>query len=156
MYYLIQRFTEMDEHNGKDTYKAVERIFYEQCKVHEEAVTVKQKTGGSVMQNPPTRREATYDGHKGPDYQAQVAETCNSDKEAQLITCVIPQTSACAKIRQIVYERAYIVTIWLDSSFLRSRFVDQTTRRRPGERFSFGLRKYADLSRFPIALWDDF
>jgi len=93
MYYLIQRFADMDGHNGKDTYKAVERIFYEQCEVNEETISVKQKTGGNVMQNP-SDPDATYDGHKGPGYQAQIAETCNPENEAQLITCVIPQTAA--------------------------------------------------------------
>jgi len=93
MHYLIQRFAEMDEHNGKDTYKAVERIFYEQCEVNEETVSIKQKTGGNVMQNP-SDPDATYDGHKGPGYQAQIAETCNPQNEAQFITCVIPQTAA--------------------------------------------------------------
>src|SRR4030066_160132 len=33
-------------------------------------------------------------GHKGPGYQAQIAETCHPDNEVQLITCVLPQTAA--------------------------------------------------------------
>ncbi|KKL88257.1 hypothetical protein LCGC14_1926520, partial [marine sediment metagenome] len=93
MYYLIQRFADMDEYTRKDTYKAVERIFYEQCEVHEETVSIKQKTGGDVMQNP-SDPDATYDGHKGPGYQAQIAETCNPQNEVQIITCAIPQTAA--------------------------------------------------------------
>ncbi|MBN2258421.1 MAG: transposase [Anaerolineaceae bacterium] len=93
MYYLIQRFADMDECNRKDTYKAVERIFYEQCEVHEETVSIKQKTGGDVMQNP-SDPDATYDGHKGPGYQAQIAETCNPQNKVQIITCAIPQTAA--------------------------------------------------------------
>jgi len=52
MHYLIQRFADMDEYTRKNTYKAVERIFYEQCEVHEEKVCIKKKTGGNVMQNP--------------------------------------------------------------------------------------------------------
>jgi hypothetical protein len=93
MYYLIQRFADMDEYTRKDTYKALERIFYEQCEVHEETVSIKQKTGGHVMQNP-SDPDATYDGHKGPGYQAQIAETCHPENEVQLITCAIPQTAA--------------------------------------------------------------
>ena len=93
MYYLIQRFADMDEYTRKATYKAVERIFYEQCEVHEETVSIKQKTGGDVMQNP-SDPDATYDGHKGPGYQAQIAETCNPQNEVQIITCAIPQTAA--------------------------------------------------------------
>jgi len=93
MYYLIKRFADMDKHNGKDSYKALERIFYEQCDVQEDRVQIKKKTGGDVMQNP-SDPDATYDGHKGPGYQAQIAETCNPDNEVQLITCAIAQTAA--------------------------------------------------------------
>jgi hypothetical protein len=93
MYYLIQRFADMDEYTRKDTYKALERIFYEQCEVHEETVSIKQKTGGDCLQNP-SDPDATYDGHKGPGYQAQISETCDPENEAQLITCAIPQTAA--------------------------------------------------------------
>ena len=93
MHYLIQRFADMDEYTGKDTYKALERIFYEQCEVHEANVSITKKTGGNVMQNP-SDPDATYDGHKGQGYQVQIAETCNPENEAQLITCAIPQTAA--------------------------------------------------------------
>ena len=93
MYYLIPRFADRAEYARKDTYKALERIFYEQCEVHEETVSIKQKTGGQVMQNP-SDPDATYDGHKGPGYQAQIAETCNPDNEVQLITAAMPQTAA--------------------------------------------------------------
>ena len=93
MYYLIQRFADVDEYTRKDTYKALDRIFYEQCEVHEDKVCVKDKTGGNVMQNP-SDPGASYDGHKGPGYQAQISETCHPDNEVQLITCAIPQTAA--------------------------------------------------------------
>ena len=93
MHFVIQHFGNDEKHNNKDSYKALEQIFYEQCEVHEEQVIIKQKTGGNVMQNP-SDPDATYDGHKGPGYQAQLAETCNPQNEAQLITSVIPQTAA--------------------------------------------------------------
>ncbi len=92
MYYLIQRFADKGEHSNRDTYKAVERIFYEQCEVHEEKVCIKKKTGGNVMQNP-SDPDATYDGHKGPGYQVQISETCHPENEIQLITCALPQTA---------------------------------------------------------------
>ena len=92
MYYLIQRFADIDEYSRKDTYKAMERIFYEQCEVHEDKVCIKDKTGGNVMQNP-SDPDATYDGHKGPGYQTQIAETCHPDNEVQLITAAFPQTA---------------------------------------------------------------
>jgi len=92
MHFIIRHFGSHAEHNGKDTYKAVERIFYEQCEVHEEKVSIKKNTGGNVMQNP-SDADATYDGHKGPGYQVQIAETCNPENETQLITCALPQTA---------------------------------------------------------------
>lgn len=93
MYTLIRRFADLDEYTRKDTYKALERIFYEQCDVSEDKVSIKQKTGGHVMQNP-SDPDATYDGHKGQGYQAQLAETCNPENDVQLITAALPQTAA--------------------------------------------------------------
>ena len=92
MYLLIRCFANTAEHTGRNTYKAMDRIFYEQCEVHEEKVCVKKKTGGNVMQNP-SDPGATYDGHKGPGYQVQLSETCHPDNEVQLITCALPQTA---------------------------------------------------------------
>jgi len=92
MHYLIQRFADKGEHSNRDTYKAVERIFYEQCEVYEEKVFIKKETGGNVMQNP-SDPDATYDGHKGPGYQVQISETCHPENETQLITCALPQTA---------------------------------------------------------------
>ena len=54
---------------------------------------VKAKTGGDCLQNP-SDPDATYDGHKGPGYQVQIAETCSPDNEVQLITGALPQTAA--------------------------------------------------------------
>jgi len=93
MYFLYRRFADNLEHSNRDTYKALERIFYEQCEVCEETLSIKQRTGGNVMQNP-SDPGASYDGHKGPGYQTQLAETCNPENEVQLITCAIPQTAA--------------------------------------------------------------
>jgi hypothetical protein len=93
MLVIIKQFCDNPEHNNKNTYKAVERIFYEQCQVKEEKVIVKEKTGGDVMQNP-SDPDATYDGHKGSGYQVQLAETCSRENEVQLITSAIAQTAA--------------------------------------------------------------
>jgi len=92
MHFIIQYFCGNEKHNGKDTYKAVERIFYEQCKVSEEEVIIRKKTGGNVMQNP-SDPDATYDGHKGSGYQVQLSETCNAGNDVQLITSAIAQTA---------------------------------------------------------------
>jgi len=93
MHFIIRHFGGNSKYNGKDTYKAVERIFYEQCEVHENKVAIKKHTGGNVMQNP-SDPDATYDGHKGPGYQVQIAETCNPENDVQLITSAIAQTAA--------------------------------------------------------------
>ena len=90
MHFIIQHFSGNVKHNNKDTYKAVERIFYEQCEVHEDKVTIKKKTSGNVMQNP-SDADATYDGHKGSGYQVQLLETCNEENDVQLITSAIAQ-----------------------------------------------------------------
>ena len=43
--------------------------------------------GGEVLQNP-SDPDATYDGHKGSGYQAQISETCGESNDVQLITGV--------------------------------------------------------------------
>jgi len=93
LYQVLRHFADQPAHAKRSSYRALERIFYEQCEVHEDKVLVKAKTGKTVMQNP-SDPDATYDGYKGPGYQAQIAETCHPDNEAQLITCVLPQTAA--------------------------------------------------------------
>jgi len=90
---VLRLFADQPAHTGRSSYQALERIFHEQCEVQEEKVTVKEKTGSTVMQNP-SDPDATYDGHKGPGYQVQIAETCNPENEVQLITCALPQTAA--------------------------------------------------------------
>jgi len=69
LYSLVQKFSDHPTHAGRETYKALERIFYEQCNVEEGKISIKPKTGGDVMQNP-SDPDATYDGHKGQGYQA--------------------------------------------------------------------------------------
>lgn len=93
MHALIGRFGEIDNHCHRSSFKALERIFYEQCEVHEDKVTVKAKTGSEVMQNP-SDPDATYDGHKGVGYQVQLSETCHPDNEVQLITSAKVETAA--------------------------------------------------------------
>ena len=93
MYFIVRHFGDNTKYNDKDTFKAVERIFSEQCEVHENKVIIKKKTSGNVMQNP-SDPDATYDGHKGPGYQVQLSETSNKENEVQLITSAIAQTAA--------------------------------------------------------------
>ena len=115
MHTLVKQFADHSKHSGKTTYKAMERIFYEQCDVQEDKVTVKAKTGGAVMQNS-SEPDATYDGHKGPGYQVQLSETCNPENDAQLISCAIPQTAAEPDGRRL--SRCW--TIWSTTRCCRS------------------------------------
>jgi hypothetical protein len=93
LYHMLRLFADQPAHAGRPSYRAMDRIFHEQCEVQEEKGTVKDKTGSTVMQNP-SDPDATYYGHKGPGYQAQLCETCSPQNDAQLITCVLPQTAA--------------------------------------------------------------
>ena len=115
MYTLVQKFSDHPEHAHRETYKAVERIFYEQCNVDEEKIRIKPKTGGDVMQNP-SDPDATYDGHKGQGYQVQLSETCHPENDVQLITAAIPQTAA--------ESDAYAVEVVLDDLFANDLVPD--------------------------------
>jgi hypothetical protein len=92
LHFLITRFTDRPDHTSRSTYKALITIFGQQCELSGEKVVVKAKTGGDCVQNP-SDLDATYDGHKGPGYQVQLAETCVPGNEVQLITGALPQTA---------------------------------------------------------------
>ena len=87
--FVVNRFSDDEAVTNRTSYQAMRRVLEEQCTVSEDKteVEVKAKTGGKVMQNP-SDADATYDGHKGPGYQVQIAETCSEDNDAQLITGV--------------------------------------------------------------------
>lgn len=93
MRFLIEQFADDESVNGRPTYKGLVKVFGEQCEIVEDKVTVKAHPGNNVTQNP-SDPDATGDGHKGPGYQAQIAETCAEKNEVQLVTAVIPQTAA--------------------------------------------------------------
>jgi DDE family transposase len=92
LHFVIQRFADCPELTNRSTYKALNTIFGQQCQVVDDKVTVLEKPGGDRMQNP-SDPEATYDAHKGPGYQVQLAETCSPTNEVQLITAAWPQTA---------------------------------------------------------------
>ena len=64
LHQVLRQFADQPAHAKRSSYQAMERILHEQCEVHEEKVTVKDKTGNTVMQNP-SDPDASYDGHKG-------------------------------------------------------------------------------------------
>lgn len=94
---LVNRFADDPAVTNRSSYQAMQRVLHEQCEVSEDktAVEVKAKTGGDVMQNP-SDPDATYDGHKGPGYQAQIAETCGEGNDQQLITAVEVEPAHCS------------------------------------------------------------
>ena len=92
LHFVITRFADRPDLTNRSTYKALITIFGQQCELSGEKVVVKAKTGGDCIQNP-SDLDATYDGHKGPGYQVQIAETCVPDNEVQLITAALPQTA---------------------------------------------------------------
>jgi Transposase DDE domain len=92
LHFVIERFADSAAHANRSTYKALVTIFGQQCEVVGDTVVVKTKTGGDCVQNP-SDPDATYDGHKGPGYQAQLAETCVPENPVQLITAALPQTA---------------------------------------------------------------
>ena len=91
--WIIERFAQCADLAGRTSYKALVTIFNQQCELSEGKVVVKAKTGGDCMQNP-SDAEATYDAHKGQGYQVQLAETCSSANEVQLITGALPESAA--------------------------------------------------------------
>jgi hypothetical protein len=88
--WVVEQFA--DRHAQRSSYQALVRLLAEQCEVVAGKVTVQAKTGGDCLQNP-SDPDATYDGHKGPGYQVQIAETCSPDNAVQLITAALPQTA---------------------------------------------------------------
>ncbi|MBA2624600.1 MAG: transposase [Acidimicrobiia bacterium] len=90
--FLIDGFADRPDLAKRSTYKALVTIFDQQCQRSGDKVIVKAKTGGDCVQNP-SDLDATYDGHKGPGYQVQLAETCVPSNEVQLITAALPETA---------------------------------------------------------------
>jgi hypothetical protein len=92
LHFVITRFADRAELMNRSTYKALVTIFGQQCELSGQMIVVKTKTGGDCVQNP-SDLDATYDGHKGPGYQVQLAETCVPGNAVQLITAALPQTA---------------------------------------------------------------
>src|SRR3954453_17931360 len=89
---LIDRFADRPDLAKRSSYKALITIFDQQCERSGATVVVRAKTGGDRVQDP-SDLDATYDGHKGPGYQVQLAETCVPSNEVQLITAALPETA---------------------------------------------------------------
>ena len=92
LYPLLRLFADQPAPAQRRSYQAMDRIFHEPCAVPEQKVTVQEKSGNTGRQNP-SDPDARYDGHQGPGYQVQIAETCPPDNEVQLIPCALPPTA---------------------------------------------------------------
>ena len=94
--WLVNRFADDQAVTARTSYQAMARVLHEQCQVSEDktAVDLKDKPGAETMVNP-SDLDATYDGHKGPGYQAQIAETCSPSNDEQLIVAVQVEPAHC-------------------------------------------------------------
>ncbi len=82
LYWLIQTFSDLDAVKKLYSFKLLERVFKEQCRISErscgednEVVVIPAKEVSSDSLQNPSDPDASYDGHKGQGYQVQVMET---------------------------------------------------------------------------------
>jgi hypothetical protein len=67
-------------------YRLLKRLLSEQCKVGDNKVSL-EKPPSTSLQNP-SDPDATYSGHKGQGYQAQVTETCTGENPFNVVTSI--------------------------------------------------------------------
>lgn len=129
---LVSRFAGQEPITSRSSYKAMVRVLNEQCDVQEETVTAKKKVqGGDQLQNP-SDPDATYSGHKGPGYSAQIAQTCTEGNDAQLITGVevtpahvSDQTAVEPMLEQLAQQELLPETMYADQNYGRDENVQQ-------------------------------
>jgi hypothetical protein len=88
LFFLVELFSANDGVTGLETYLVLKRILREQCDVlpasENASKQVKLKDPKEIPSNSlqnPTDPDASYDGHKGKGYQAQLIETCSPEGE---------------------------------------------------------------------------
>ena len=86
LFRLVEQFKGMAEVRRMHSYRLLERVLKDQCKISEDgkAVSVKkpQEIPSDSLQNP-SDPEASYDGHKGQGYQVQLMETYHRKEETK-------------------------------------------------------------------------
>lgn len=100
LYGLVVRFKEVEDVTRMKSYKLMERVLSEQCRIREadHTVTVKpaSEVRGDSLQNP-SDPDATYSGHKGQGYRVQLMETYSdgesTENEVDLITHVAVESA---------------------------------------------------------------
>lgn len=106
LHFLIEHFSGNPNLNGRSTWQALIRVFQDQCELKpaqgrrgKPVILLKEKAkdpdgkSSNVLQNP-SDPEAGYDGHKGPGYQLQLAQSYGEENEVNLITACLPQSAA--------------------------------------------------------------
>lgn len=100
LYDLVELFKSAPEIKNMHSYKLLERVLKEQCNVEEskEGNKIEVKKPAEIPSNSlqnPSDPDATYSGHKGQGYQAQVMETYTesdktneNEKDLNLITYI--------------------------------------------------------------------
>jgi len=87
LFFLVERFRNIEKVNSMTTYQHLVRVLREQCLVEyddqkESRVSVKKNSDvpSSSLQNP-SDPDAGYDAHKGKGYQVQLAETYSTETD---------------------------------------------------------------------------
>ena len=92
---LVERFRASKTVCRLQAYRNLVRLFEDQCEVVQTpekdaprvALKEPKEVAADSLQNP-SDPDATFSGHKGQGYQAQIAETCHEENAFQLVTYV--------------------------------------------------------------------
>lgn len=90
LFNLCQLFKGHNEINAMTSYGAMLRVLREQCNIEDNAVAAKpaKEIASDSLQNP-SDPDATYDGHKGQGFQAQIQETWSeNDKKGNSVELI--------------------------------------------------------------------
>ena len=102
MVVLLERFAEVEAITSRTSYKALDRVFKENCEVSARGrVKLTDKAidengqSSRTLQNP-SDEGAGYSGHKGAGYQVQLAQACGKQEEGApgLVVACVPQSAA--------------------------------------------------------------
>jgi len=89
LYRLAIQFENVSEICNMNTYKLLKRVLTEQCTVTDNAAVPKapKEISSDSLQNP-SDPDATYSGHKGQGFQAQIMETYSKDKKETVLNLI--------------------------------------------------------------------
>jgi hypothetical protein len=89
LFSLAIQFENVSEICNMNTYKLLKRVLTEQCNVTENTAVPKapKEISSDSLQNP-SDPDATYSGHKGQGFQAQIMETYSEDKKETVLNLI--------------------------------------------------------------------